>query len=115
MDISLLRKAPADRIRTVNLFGTPAETAEVLFCGAEEMKQIRTIAAELTGSGTPADDAYNLAFGRVALRGWSGLTDNDKPLPFSQENVDLLMLGSAEIRSVVLQAASSLRGGVEKN
>lgn len=115
MDIAILRKAPADRVRTVPLFGTNEETADVLFCGSEEMKQIGTLAESLTASGTPAGDAYNIAFGRYALRGWSGLIDGGEPLPFTQENCDLLMLGSTEIRSVVLNAASSLRGGAEKN
>jgi len=120
MDIAILRKSPGDRIRTVPLFDypvgtTPTETAEVMFCGAAEMKQINDLAKELTAAGTIAGDAYNIAFGRVALRGWNGLTDAGEPLAFTPENCDLLMLGSAEIRSAVLNAASSLRGGAEKN
>lgn len=115
MDISLLRKAPQDRIRTVPLFGSDAETADVLFCGREEMEQVRAKTKDFIEKGMSDNDASNAAWGRVALRGWKGLNDGDQPLDFTPENCDLLMLGSSEFRSAVLVAASSLRGGVEKN
>jgi hypothetical protein len=115
MDISLLRKKPQDRLRTVFPFGGPEETAEVLFCGREEMAEVQAVAKRLLAEGLSKDDAYNVAYGRVALRGWSGLVDGDEPLSFNDENSDLLMIGSAEFRTAVIVAATSLRPGLEKN
>lgn len=115
MDISILRKTPQDRIRTVPLFGTEAETAEVLFCGRDEMRQIAELARQLEAEGAGREDAYNMAYGRVALRGWQGLTDGAVPLLYTPEHCDLLMTGSAEVRTAVITAATSLRGGLEKN
>jgi hypothetical protein len=115
MDISILRKKPQDRVRTVPLFGDKTETADVLFCGRDEMKTINEAAQKLIDEGNSKDDAYNLAYGRVALRGWEGLTEGGSPLPFTPDNIDLLMLGSAEFRTAVITAASSLKVGLEKN
>lgn len=115
MDIALLRKQPQDRIRTVPLFGGPEETADVLFCGRTEMEEIASVAKQLMSEGTSKDDAYNMAYGRVTVRDWRGITDGGKPLPLTPENVDLLMTQSAEFRTAVISAATSLRGGAEKN
>lgn len=114
MDISILRRDPADRIRTINLFDNDQETARVLYCGRDEMKRVREISAELQEKGMPADDAYNCAFGRVALVDWSGLNDGGQFLEVNDDNRDLLMLNSSEIRTQVLTAASSLKVA-EKN
>jgi hypothetical protein len=115
MDISILRKRPEDRIRTVPLFGSNDETADVLFCGREEMQKISALAERLIAAGDNRDDAFNKAYGRIALIGWKGLADGDEDLSFTEENIDLLMTQSAEFRTAVLTAASSLRGGLEKN
>jgi hypothetical protein len=115
MDISILRKKPEDRVRTIYPFGGKDESVEVLFLGLDDLKKVGELAKELTDSGTSRDDSFNLAYGRVAVRGWSGLDDGDNPLALTPENIDMMMLGSSEFRSAVLSACSSLRGGVEKN
>lgn len=115
MDISILRKKPEDRIRTIYPFGGKDETVDVLFLGLDDLKRVGELSKELTDAGTSRDDAFNLAYGRIAVRGWSGLYESEEPLPLTPENVDMLMLGSSEFRSAVLSACSSLRGGVEKN
>jgi hypothetical protein len=114
MDIAILRKAPADSIRTITLFGGDV-TLRVLVCGPDEMKQIRDLAADLQRQGFTSEDAFNCAYGRVALIGWDGLTDSCSPLAPCNENRDLLMTGSAEIRTAVITAAASLKAGIEKN
>lgn len=114
IDVSILRKKPEDRIRPVPVFGGEV-VLQVLFCGREEMKRIREHAADLVKGGSIAEDAYNLAYGRVALLGWDGLSDAGEPLEVSDASRDLLMLGSAEIRTAVIEAASSLQGATAKN
>ena len=114
VDVSILRRAPEDRIRTVPMFGGDA-SVKVRYCGQDEMKRIRDVAAELVKQGTTPEDAYNIAYGRVALLGWSGFVDGNLPFEFNQENIDLLMQGSTEVRTVVITASSSLKAGAEKN
>lgn len=115
MDISILRRRPEDRIRPIRPFDGDDTTIDVLFAGREEMQQVKDVARALQLEGRSSEDAFNLAYGRVLVRGWKGLTDGGEPLPFSVENCDLLMLGSAEIRLAVIAGATSLKAGAEKN
>lgn len=114
IDVSILRRSSQDRVRKIAPWDGK-ETISVMYCGPEEMKQVRALAKELMRDGIGSDDAYSVAYGRVCLVGWEGFFDGDKPLEFNRENVELLMLGSTEIRTAVINGATSLKAGAEKN
>lgn len=114
IDVSILRRSPEDRVRTVSMFNDEAKI-RVLFCGRQEMQRISAVAAELIKAGMSSDDAHNAAWGRVALIDWNGFVDGDQPLTVSDENRDVLMLGSVEVRREVIAAASSLKVDTVKN
>ena len=114
IDVSILRRAPEDWVREIPLFDGE-EKIRVLYWGPDDHKRIRELATELIGQGYAQDEAYNVAYGRVALLGWSGLADGEGLLEFNQDNVDLLMLGAPEIRQKVITCASSLKVDARKN
>jgi hypothetical protein len=120
MDISILRKKPEDRIRTIRpIDGDPA-TVDVKFAGSTEYAEINRISDELQASGVKKGDSFNIAFGRVVVLGWSGIYDTDDKgkkvaVAFTPENCDFLMVHSGEFRQSVISAASSLKDGAEKN
>ena len=115
MDISLLRKRPEDRIRTIRPFIGDTASVEVLFASRDDLARIADIAKGLQARGENKDDAYHKAYGRIGVRGWSELSDGTELLPFTPENCDFLMIESAEFRREVIAAATCLKVDSEKN
>jgi hypothetical protein len=114
IDVSILRRPSEDRVRNIPMYGGEA-SVDVLYCGREEMNRIRQTAADLIKGGMTSEDAHNAAWGRVALIGFTGFCDEGVVLKVSDEARDLLMLGSSEVRTTVIQGASSLKANTEKN
>ncbi|GAB4486020.1 MAG: hypothetical protein OHK006_13210 [Thermodesulfovibrionales bacterium] len=92
------------------------EDTEVLIrlISKEELRKILIKAqksAKLTGSH--ADNYADQLLGRAAVKGWRkidrhehpGLTVGGKPLPFTPENIDLLMKGSLKFSRFVNDSA----------
>jgi len=116
MDISLLRKSPQDRIRTGHPYGKDAGvTVDVLFLSPEDAKKVGELYDKFKAEGDDGETAIRKAYGRIAVKGWGGLTDSGKPLKLEDGNIDLMMLQSGEFKRTVIDLATSLREDAEKN
>jgi len=88
------------------------EDAEVLirFVGREELRKIQRKAEKTANlTGADANDIANQKLGRAAVLGWRKIGDNNhpglivkgEPLPFTPENIDMLMRRSLEFSRFV--------------
>lgn len=115
MNIAILRTP--ERIANLPIYpGVPTSaTVAVKYLPPEEQLAVAILAKELEATGTSREDAWRMAYGRVAVKGWDGINDGADPLPFTVENTDFLMLQCTEFRTLVLESAVSLRRSSEKN
>lgn len=115
MNIAILRN-PEQTAELAIYPGTndPA-TVRVKYLNDDEQKQVTTIADALCAEGRDREEALRIGFGRVAVKGFYGTDDGNDTLPFTEENVDFLMLNVRAFRTVVLTAATTLHRAIEKN
>lgn len=115
MNIAVLRRP--DRTDDIRIYpGTPdPASVRVMFLNDDEQQALSDMAEVMVGQGRDREEALRIAFGRVAVKGFSGIQDGDQDLPFTEENVDYLMLNVRAFRTAVLTAATTLHRATEKN
>lgn len=54
------------------------------------------------------NEAFAVALGREAVKGWENITLKSEPFPYTPENCDILMAGWVEFSAFVIDACSDM-------